>query len=341
MHIYVNTLKKSKITQKYPMYLKLVYNGEKIETRLPKTMDVMESELKFWDKSSTLFTHKKDDPRNIDLMDFQVRFNKYLRLNDHRLVDPINVIMAKVLNKPSIDKNWTVLSYCEYYFQNRVKDNIERGKGTKTNYQKAITHLTNFLVKNDLAKLPLDSFKHKHAQDFQIYMGSDAQNVASSTTTNIIRLNTIFKEAINEELITKNPFSQLKLHYKAVNRTPTLTISQLSDIIQSEGIKNDPKLPFFRDIFLFTCFTGLSTVDIHKLSYDALFKFYDNRFKLDTSRQKTGKIVIQVLPDCAKRIIDRHGLLRHANQGVVFPSFTDDDFREKLKLFWAKFSIYS
>lgn len=332
MHIYINTLKKSRITKKYPLYLKLTYNGTKIETRLPQTMDVSEAEIHSWDKSLAQFRNKKNDPRNTDIKDLQVRFDKYLRINDNKLVDPLPVVMAKVLNKVSLYKNWTVLSYCNYYLENRVKDNINLSVGTKKNYQKAVNHFSNFLIKNKITTLPLDSFKHKDAQDFEIYMGTVAKNAPSSTATNIIRLKTIFIEAINEELISRNPFAKIRLNYKAISKTPSLTISQLKDLIINEKIKSDPRLEFYYNMFLFGCFTGLSLCNIQTLSYDTLFKIGTNKLKLDTRRVKTKVPTVQVIPHCAQRIIEKYQVNATQNEGRVFPSFSGDDFREKLKL---------
>ncbi|WP_439506667.1 tyrosine-type recombinase/integrase [Sediminibacterium sp.] len=341
MRIYINTLKKSKVTQKYPMYLKLVYCGKKVEIRLPETFDATDKDLFYWDKHTAQFTHKQKDVRNTDLMELQVRFDKYMRNNNNTLRHPLKELMSIVLDKANLYKNWTVESYCDYYIKNRVIGNVNRVKGTQNNYIKAVNHLKKFLLVNNLSQLPIDSFKYKEAVDFEMYMGNVAKNIHSSTSTNIIRLRTIFYEAIKEDLITKNPFKDLKLTYKGMKKTPSITIDQLKDIISNVQIQNDNRLKFYCDLFFFGCLTGLSVSNISSLSYGALFKIFNDRIKLDTSRVKTNVIIVQIIPTAAQKIIERYGTKNNQTDGKVFPSFSADDFREKLKLIaaYAKLNI--
>jgi len=267
MTMYINTQKKSKISMKLPMYLKLVYDGKKVETRLPERFDVAQNELHQWDKTIMQFKFKQKDARNTDLKELQVRFEKYMRTNNDVLKHSLKELMAILVDKATLYKNWTVATYCDYYIENRVNRNINLSNGTKINYLKATKHLKNFLSHSNFEHMPLEAFKHKEAVDFNMYMGSVANNAASSTSTNIIRLKTIFTEAINEELITKNPFQKLKLTYRGMSKTPCLTINQVKLLIGNEMINADNRLKFYADMFLFGCFTGLSVNDIISLSY--------------------------------------------------------------------------
>jgi integrase len=163
-----------------------------------------------------------------------------------------------------------------------------------------------------------------------MYMGDVAKNAPSSTSTNIVRLKSIFFEAINEELILKNPFSKLKLRYRGMSKTPSLTIYQVKAILDNEKIIAEPRLRFYRDMFLFGCFTGLSVSNIISLSNTAIFPMITSGLKLDTSRVKTSELIVQVLPKAAEKIFYRYNGTSRSQ--TVFPSFSADDFREKLKL---------
>lgn len=330
MKIYINLAKQSKLNLKYPIYLKLTYNGDKVESRLPKTFDCSANELANWDSSIMQFRFKKQDDRNTDLKAIQLRYEMYLRDNKYALNHSLKELMAILLDNSALYKNWTVSSYCEYYINNRVKNNIKLKEGTKINYKKAVMHMDNFLEHKKLTHLPLQSFKHKEAQDFEIYMGDVAKNAPSSTSTNIVRLKSIFIEAINEELILKNPFSKLRLRYRGMSKTPSLTIYQVKAILENEKIKAEPRLMFYRDMFLFGCFTGLSVSNIISLSNTAIFPLNTDGLKLDTSRVKTSELIVQVLPKPAAKIYYRYN--GTSKSQTVFPSFSADDFREKLKL---------
>lgn len=338
MTIYINTQKKSKISMKFPMYLKLVYNGKKVETRLPERFDATQNELHLWDKTIMQFRFKQKDARNTDLKDIQVKFEKYMRDCNDVIKHSLKQLMAILLDKSALYNNWSVSAYCDYYIENRVNQNIKLSTGTKVNYLKATKHLKNFLSHSNLTQLPLEAFKHKEAVDFEIYMGSVAKNAPSSTSTNIIRLKTIFSEAINEELIKKNPFLKLKLRYRGMSKTPCLTIDQVMLFIGNEKINADNKLKFYADMFLFGCFTGLSVNDIITLSYDKIFPIYNNKLKIDTFRNKTkhsGSMIIQIMTEAATHILHKYACKKTVFNSRVFPSFSADDFREKLKLIAA------
>jgi site-specific recombinase XerD len=320
------------------MYLKLVYNGKKVETRLPDRFDVTQNELHLWDKTIMQFRFKQKDARNTDLKEIQVRFEKYMRDCNDVIKHSLKQLMAILLDKSALYNNWSVSEYCDYYIENRVTTNIKLSKGTKINYLKATKHLKNFLSHSNLTQLPLEAFKHKEAVDFEIYMGSVAKNAPSSTSTNIIRLKTIFSEAINEELISKNPFLKLKLRYRGMSKTPCLTIDQVMLFIDNEKINADNKLKFYSDMFLFGCFTGLSVNDIITLSYDEIFPIYNDKLKIDTFRNKTkhsGTMIIQIMTEAATHILNKYACKNTAFDSRVFPRFSADDFREKLKIIAA------
>ncbi len=336
MTVYINTQKKSKISMKYPMYLKLVNDGKKVETRLPVRFDVAQNELHQWNKAIMQF--KQKDERNTDLKELQVRFEKYMRTNNDLIKHSLKELMAILLDKATLYKNWTVATYCDYYIENRVNRNIKLSKGTKINYLKATKHLKNFLSHSNLVQMPLEAFKHKEAVDFDMYMGSVAKNAPSSTSTNIIRLKTIFSEAINEELITKNPFQKLKLTYRGMSKTPCLTINQVKLLIGNEVINADNRLKFYADMFLFGCFTGLSVNDIISLSYDEISPIFNEQLKLDTIRNKTHHkriLIVQIMTEAAAHILQKYSCKKTVINSRVFPPFSADDFREKLKLIAA------
>jgi len=318
------------------MYLKLVYNGKKVETRLPDRFDVAQDELHQWNRAIMQF--KQKDTRNTDLKELQVRFEKYMQANNDVIKHSLKELMAILLDKATLYKNWTVATYCDYYIENRVNRNIKLSKGTKVNYLKATKHLKNFLSYYNLIQLPLEAFKHKEAVDFDIYMGSVAMNAPSSTSTNIVRLKTIFSEAINEELITKNPFQKLKLTYRGMSKTPCLTINQVMLLIGNEIVNADNRLKFYADMFLFGCFTGLSVNDIVSLSYDEISPIFNEKLKLDTIRNKTHHkriLIVQIMTDAATHILHKYACKKTVFNSRVFPSFSADDFREKLKLIAA------
>ena len=335
--LYPNRLKQSTTNGKYPIYFKLTYKGSKVEFRLLKTYDLTEDELSLWDEEFMRIGGNKHAGTNTTLNNLQSNFDKYLRANNdaidpnHSLENIRDIILEKIQPKT----NWSVKGYCDYYYNERVVPSNKIGEGTKGNHKKAIKHFTNFLTKQNLLKMPLSAFKYKNAGDFEIYMGKDAKNRPTSTSANIKWISKIFKEAIKEELIEKNPFAGLKLVYFSEDRTPNLTINQVKQILECEEITADDDLVFYRDLFLFGCFTGMAVSNIMSLTNECLFPLSDNKIKLDTQRVKTGELTVQVLTTAAKRIIEKYAGISFGNKARVLPKFDAGTFNERLKVIGA------
>jgi hypothetical protein len=50
LKVYPNRIKQNKTTGNCPVYLKLTYSGQKVETRLDASLDLTSSELHLWDE---------------------------------------------------------------------------------------------------------------------------------------------------------------------------------------------------------------------------------------------------------------------------------------------------
>jgi hypothetical protein len=105
----------------------------------------------------------------------------------------------------------------------------------------------------------------------------------------------------------------------------------VKQIIECDAIANNPDLLNYRDLFLFGCFTGLSCISIINLASNVLYPIFNNRIKLDTLRDKTGKLIVQIIPAPAQRIMEKYSNLRQHGQVKVFPTFCNETFNIKLK----------
>lgn len=336
LKFYPNTLKKKAKTGKIPIYVKLVYNGKKVETRLPEDYDLSEKDLLKWDNELMRLRIPESDTNDF-ISTIQANWSKYKALNGHTPKDSLPKIINMIFDRDTPNHDIELLPFAETFLNKNIKLSNRIKEGTKVNYQKSLTHLTNFLKKNNLSKISLTDFKHVHASDFQLYMMDEVGNLPVSTTAIIKNLKPIFTEAINQELIVKNPFKNLKLTYRSTGKTPNITLSQIKMILDSKEIANDRKLRYYRDLFIFGCFTGLSVSNIMKLSSNFVFPIYKNRLKLDTSRVKTDELIVQIIPKYAQCIIDKYR--NGCSNGLIFPKFCDGTFNKALKVIGAHAKI--
>lgn len=337
LKFYPNLQKKKAKTGKIPIYLKLVFNGKKVETRLPDDFDLSEKDFPKWDEGVMRLRILESDTNDY-ISTIQANWVRYKTLNGHTPKDSLPKIIDIILDRIKPKDSIGLLSFIQTYMDNNLKLTNRISENTKVNYRKSVNHLTKFLQKNNLNTIALIDFKHSKASDFQLYlMSAEVGNLPVSATAIIKNLKPIFREAINQELIEKNPFKNLILTYKSDRKTPSLTLEQLKMILECEEITADRKLTFYRDLFLFGCFTGLSVSNIKNLSNQFVFPIFGNRLKLDTTRVKTKELIVQIMPSYAQQIINKYNSATH--NGLLFPEFCESTFNKALKVIGAHAKI--
>lgn len=102
----------------------------------------------------------------------------------------------------------------------------------------------------------------------------------------LVRLKKMVHVAENLEWIDRNPFNNFKIKMKKVARD-FLTDAELMAIEHhSFGVE---RLELIRDLFIFSCYTGLAYVDVMKLRRTQIVKAIDMWIR--TSREKTLEMV--------------------------------------------------
>lgn len=335
LKIYPNLLKSSKKTGLVPFYLKLTYLKKK-EFRLHETFDVTKEELKHWNKLKECIdsNDSKYEDLNIKLDEIKLNFKKYIREHNGSPVSSVDDIMLQIMGLKKNDSNQSILGFIDNYYKQTIDNSNELSSGTKINYKKAIGHFRNFCTIQGHKNMLLTEFKYADARKFQTWMGSkDGPNNLPSSASGIIKnLKHIIGEAVRCDLITKNPFTELKLNHKSCSHTSYLTIDQVKKIKDFEPPIKSSDLVFYKDLFLFSCFTGLSVCDVQKLSKEVILPVLNGRNKIDTSRQKTDKTIIQILPIKAQEIIKKYQGMNRSN---VFPKFCPYTYNKKIKLIGA------
>src|SRR5690606_3375830 len=113
--------------------------------------------------------------------------------------------------------------------------------------------------------------------------------------------------AVKLEWMQKNPFSQFQLKYHKYDRA-YLTNRELERLESTEF--RIERLERVKDCFIFSCYTGLSYVDIKELNEDNIVKGIDNKYWIFTKREKTAQSVkIPLLPKALK-IIEKYRALK-------------------------------
>lgn len=99
------------------------------------------------------------------------------------------------------------------------------------------------------------------------------------------RFRTVITYAINSGFITTAPCAHYKMNFERTDRD--YLVQQEIDIIFNKEFALK-RLAQVRDMFIFSCYTGLSYVDVCKLTSDNIRLGFDGNLWIMTKREKTG-----------------------------------------------------
>ncbi len=161
-----------------------------------------------------------------------------------------------------------------------------RTKATLEKYLRTRKRLAEYLSKKyNLSDIPLRDINYDFITGFELYLKADfnySNNTAAKTMQFFKRIIII---ARNNNWMFGDPFANYKIKIEKVDRG-YLTEDELHAIIKKELVSQ--RLEQIRDIFIFSCYTGLAYIDVKNLLKENIQKSFDGNFWIKTKREKTG-----------------------------------------------------
>lgn len=149
----------------------------------------------------------------------------------------------------------------------------------------------------------MKEIKYQFIVDFENYLRTECNCNANTTAKFIQFFKRIIIIARNNGWMQHDPFANYKIRIKKVDRG-YLTEEELQKIKQKELTID--RLIKVRDIFIFSCFTGLAYVDAKNLTYDNIKKGVDGNLWIITKREKTDTPVTVPLMSIPLEIIEKY-----------------------------------
>ncbi|WP_034044516.1 site-specific integrase [Wocania ichthyoenteri] len=189
--------------------------------------------------------------------------------------------------------------------------------GTMKNYYTTERYLQKFLRKKKRLKdIYLKQLNFRFITDFEHYLrtykNSKKQLMLSNNGVmkHLERFKKMINLAIKLEWMHKNPFSQFQLKYDKYDRA-YLNERELELLENTEF--NSGRLQKIKDCFVFSCYTGLSYIDVKELAESHIVKGIDNNNWIYTRREKTDEQVkIPILPK-AWAILEKYRVDKEQN----------------------------
>lgn len=199
----------------------------------------------------------------------------------------------------------TLLSYFRShieYFEKRV--GVNRVAKSVHTYRCAYEHVERFLLKRfRLSDIPFSALDRSFIDKFDLYLRTERQLAPNTIVLYMSRLHTVINKAIAAGIITADPFAgyepsrpERKRRYLTREELRRLMITPLSV----------PRLYLVRDLFLFSCYTGISYGDMCRLTAVNLETAEDGTTWIKATREKTNVEFEIPLLDLPRHIINKY-----------------------------------
>lgn len=261
-----------------------------------------------WDSSKQLVDGNSKQAREANNLISETRtkiFQNYQDLRFQNKKVTADLLKSNFLGEGPRDK--TLLDILEYH-----KQKIEKTltKGTIRNFGVTEKYVLRFL-KEELktTNIYLNELNYKFINDFANflfnYWPKGHVNAMSHNTVmkHLQRLRKIITLAFHLEWVEKDPFIRWKPTFQKKERD-FLNLNELKQI-EDFNFHNE-RLDRVRDLFVFSCYTGISFTDMNDLTKDNVRNGMDSQKWIFTSRNKTKAKVKIPLLDKALEILEKY-----------------------------------
>ncbi|MBK0379344.1 site-specific integrase [Mucilaginibacter segetis] len=200
-------------------------------------------------------------------------------------------------------------------------------KATLEKYQAGYKALKKFLqLKYQTDDLRLDQLDHQFVKDYEYYLKT-GHHVQNNTAIQIIKkLRTIVRIAMDFGWLQRDPFIAHRMRATEVHRD-YLTGEELARLATKRFSK---KLSVVRDLFLFSCYTGLSYADTVKLAATDLVTENGETW-IQTHRIKNNnRVRVPLLPP-AKLLLQHYAHHPRRPEGKLLPNISNQKANAYLK----------
>ncbi len=271
---------------------------------------------------------------------FAARQNLYVSGKDFGPIHIRKMMQGEELEPPKMLSDiWT-------YHTNQIAGLIGKDytAGTLQKYKAAFRVLKRFImIRTQSDDIPLEKIDYRFVKDFDYYLKAD-YGVKINTAVQIVKkLRTMIKIAIEVGWAKHDPFIAYRAKTVEVFRE-YLTSNELQQLAEKKLSRK--RLHVARDLFLFSCYTGLSYADTAKLTRADIVKGEDGGIWIQTHRVKNNNRVRVPLLSPALRLIDHYkDYPRILDEDFILPKMSNQKANAYLKeitksLGWSKYLTF-
>ncbi|WP_091367521.1 site-specific integrase [Mucilaginibacter mallensis] len=325
-----------------PIYIRITVNGKRTEWSTGRKCARID-----WESNNGRMKGTKEDARSVnswlDTLNaraFAARQDLYASGKAFGPIHVRKIMQGEELEPPKMLSDiWT-------YHTDQIAGLIGKDYtvGTLQKYKAAFRILKRFImIRTQSDDIRLDKIDYRFVKDFDYYLKAD-YGVKINTAVQIVKkLRTMIKIAIEVGWAKHDPFIAYRAKTVEVFRE-YLTSDELQQLAEKKLSRK--RLHVARDLFLFSCYTGLSYADTAKLTRADIVKGEDGGIWIQTHRVKNNNRVRVPLLSPALRLMNHYkDYPRILDEDFILPKMSNQKANVYLKeitkaLGWSKYLTF-
>jgi site-specific recombinase XerD len=318
-----------------PVYMRLTIDGKRTELSVDREFDPQR-----WNKKFGRAMGTKEDAKTLNafLDTLQIKVHEAHR----QLLESNEFITAEKLKSKlqgkEIKKYRMLLEVFRQHNQQMqiLVEKEEYAQGTLTHFETTCKHVQSFLIWKDKPKdtplekvdIEINSIDYSFISDFEFYLKAEVceHNTAMKYLGDLKKIVLI---CVKRKWLADDPFDAYKMPRRDVQKE-FLTDEELR-AIESKHFLTE-RLTLVKDMFLFSCYTGLAYADVKKLKRSEIRIGIDGKRWLFVQRQKSATpSPVPLLPQ-ARAILEKYTDHPNCiNSDKVLPILSNQKMNEYLK----------
>jgi site-specific recombinase XerD len=326
LHFYAKSTK-ANAAGLLPIYVRLTVDGNRMEFSTKKFIDSAK-----WSPEMSKMKGNTENARSL---------NEYLDLMKSKIFDiqmelihrnePLTIEVFKNRLLGIHERERMLIPIFEEH-NRKVEEliGLEYAPGTLERYKTSLKHTKEFLQwKYRISDIEINKIDHSFITEYEFFLRS-VRKCANNTAVKYIKnFKKIIKICISNGWLDKDPFANYKSKIREVERD-YLTQEEVQDIYSKEFATE--RLNLVKDIFVFSCFTGLAYIDVKNLTVSNISMGIDGGKWIFTHRQKTETASrIPLLPIPEELILKYADHPQCINEDKLLPILSNQKMNSYLK----------
>lgn len=211
-----------------------------------------------------------------------VQYNRLMNVKGYALPEQIRNTFLGLEEKEK-----TLISYfAQFNDQYKQKVGTTATQKTYSRYELTKQRLIDFMKERyHVSDIPVRELNTVFIENFYLYLRNTC-DISNNTAMKFVqRFRTVLNYARNTGLDFIDPFANYKFNFERVDRG-YLEQSEIDCLYNKEFTSK--RLEQVRDMFLFSCYCGLSYIDLCNLTQENIKTGFDGKLWIMTKREKTG-----------------------------------------------------